>query len=205
MGSEFVDIPCGSNCDVECEIRNKMIELQETLVSPPANKAADVKFGKSTDRQGDVDIVIYDQEMVALVEIKSSPLSVYPLEIKLARPMTEVRDGASVPKRDHSPATADIDRAKLSFYAPHIDFRIPLGRTSESNWPYPALIRFVSEPQKTRRVWIEATTSRRERTRYSSSERITKRNARAVSFALCSFPTSCHCMGLTATSPKCKT
>ena len=267
MNSEFTDLPCGLNCDIECEIRDKMIALQQTLVPPPDDKAAelvhaffnsyrslcnsspgvkdqytpdialpalfdfvvsakyaermvsnggwtycagngldegpslyfpylktcprcsvkrgikpsakankpasdpigqiasdatiliiseligwiapDVKFGKSTDRQGDVDLVIYDQEVVALAEIKSSPLSVYPLEIKLARPMTEVRDGVSVSKRDHSPATADIDKSELSFYVPHIDLRIPLGKTSESNWPYSALIRFVSEPQNT--------------------------------------------------------
>lgn len=267
MDSEFADIPCGSNCDTECEIRTKMTALQQTLVPPPDDKAAELvhtffnsyrslcrsspgvkdqytpdialpalfdfvvsakyaekmvsdggwtycagsdldegpalyfpylktcprcsvkrgikppaeankptsdsigeiasdatiliiselmgwiaphaKLGKSTDRQGDVDLVIYDQEMVALAEIKSSPLSVYPLEIRLARPMTEVREGVSVSKRDHSPATTDTDRAELSFYAPHIDLRIPLGRTSESNWPYPALIRFASEPQNT--------------------------------------------------------
>jgi len=267
MDPKLADIPCGSNCDVECEIRNKMIALQETLVPPPDDKAAelvrtffdsyrnlcrsspgvkdqytpdialpalfdfvvsakyaermvsdggwtycagsdldedpalyfpylktcprcsvkrgikpsakankpasdpigevasdatililseligwiapDVKFGKSTDRQGDVDLVMYDREMVALAEIKSSPLSVYPLEIKLTRPMTEVRDGESVSKRDHSPATTDVDGAEISIYVPHVDLRIPLGRINEGNWPYPALIRFVSEPQNT--------------------------------------------------------
>jgi len=82
-----------------------------------------------------------------LGEIKSSPLVVYPLEIRLARPMTEVRDGVSVLKRDHSPATADIGARELSLYIPHKDLRIPLGRSSEDNWPYPALIRFLNEPQ----------------------------------------------------------
>ncbi len=267
MSSEFADIPCGENCNAECEIRSKMIALQQTLVSLPDDKAAElvhtffdsyralcrlspvvgeqytpdvvlpalfdflvsakyaermvsdggwtycagnemnegpalyfpylktcprcsvkrgikpsakankpasdpigeiasnatililselirwiapaVRFGKSTDRQGDVDLVIYDQEMVALAEIKSSPLSVYPLEIELARPMTEVRDGESMPKRDHSQATADVDKSELSLYLPHIDLRIPLGRASDDDWPYPALIRFVSEPQNT--------------------------------------------------------
>ena len=265
MNSEFADIPCGSNCGAECAIRDKMTALQDTLVPPTEDKAAelvraffgsyrdlcrssskvrgqytpdvalpalfdfvvsakyaermvsdggwtycagsdldegpalyfpylktcprcsvkrgikpsakankpssdpigeiasdttilifseligriasDVRFGKSTDRQGDVDFVMYDQEMVALAEIKSSPLLVYPLEIELARSMTEVRDGESVSKRDHSPATADIDKSEIAFYASHIDLRIPLGRIGENDWPYPSLIRFVSEPR----------------------------------------------------------
>ena len=268
MDSGFADIPCGSNCDVECKIRDKMISLHQTLVSRSDDRAAElvhtffnsyrslcssspgvrdqytpnialpalfdfvvsakyaekmvsdggwiycagtgldeapalyfpylktcprcsvkrgikpsvkankpasdsigeiagdttilivselirwiaphVKLGKSTDRQGDVDFVIYDQDIVALAEIKSSPLSVYPLEIKLARPMTEVRDGVSVSKRDHSSATADIDRAGLFFYAPHLNLRIPLGEIGESGWPYPALVRFVGRLDNTR-------------------------------------------------------
>jgi hypothetical protein len=264
MNSTFYDMPCGKSCEAHCEIRSKMIALQQTLVPPPDDRAAElvhiffdsyrnlcrssskmeehytpdialpalfdlvvsakyaarmvsdggwiycsgkdlsegpvlyfpylktcprcsvkrgikpaakankpasahigdaasdatllilselinqiapeVKLGKSTDRQGDVDVVIYDQEMMALAEIKSSPLFVYPLEIPLTRPMTEVRDGESVSKRDHSPATADIDRAAIAFYAPHIDLRIPLGEHQGTDWPYPALIEFVSDP-----------------------------------------------------------
>jgi len=109
--------------------------------------SADVKIAKSDERQGDVDTVIYDKDMIVLAEIKSSPLSVFPLEIKQTRRMTEVRDGASGSKQDHSPATADIDKSELSFYLPHVDLRIPLGKHGEQNWPYPALINFVSNAQ----------------------------------------------------------
>jgi hypothetical protein len=109
--------------------------------------APDVKVTKSSNRRGDVDTVIYDEKLVALGEIKSSPLVVYPLETTLTQPMTEVREGISVPKRDHSPATVDLDRVELSLYVPHIDLRIPLGRRNGVNWPYSALIEFANDPQ----------------------------------------------------------
>jgi hypothetical protein len=109
-----------------------------------------VRLGKSTDRQGDVDLVIYDQQMIALAEIKSSPLSVYPIKINLRRPMTEVRDGKSTAKRDHSPATADLEKSEPSLYAPHVDLRIPLGKPGASDWPYPALISFAGETENVR-------------------------------------------------------
>jgi hypothetical protein len=109
--------------------------------------APDAKIGKCTLRQGDIDAVIYDADMLALVEIKSSPLVVYPLEIRLTKPMTEVRDGELVPKRDHSMATTFISESDLSFYIPHIDLRIPLNSYTQDNWPYTSLTQFVSNPQ----------------------------------------------------------
>jgi len=109
--------------------------------------APDAKIGKSTVRQGDIDAVIYDRDILALVEIKSSPLVVYPLEIRLTKPMTEVREGELVFKRDHSMATALISESNLSFYIPHIDLRIPLNHYTPDNWPYTPLTEFISNTQ----------------------------------------------------------
>jgi len=109
--------------------------------------APNVKIGKSRDRQGDVDAIIYDETMMALLEIKSSPLVIYPLEIKLSHPMTEVYDGTSGPKHNHSIATASLDTYELSLYIPHIDLHIPLGKHHTENWPYTGLAEFVSSPQ----------------------------------------------------------
>lgn len=109
--------------------------------------APNVKIGKSKDRQGDVDAIIYDETMIALLEIKSSPLVIYPLEIRLSHPMTEVYDGTSGPKHNHSIATASLDTYELSLYIPHIDLHIPLGKRYTENWPYTGLAEFVSSPQ----------------------------------------------------------
>jgi len=106
-----------------------------------------VKIGKSKDRQGDVDAIIYDETMIALLEIKSSPLVIYPLEVRLSHPMTEVYDGTSGPKHNHSVATASLDTSELSLYIPHIDLHIPLGKHRTGNWPYARLAEFVSSPQ----------------------------------------------------------
>ncbi|MCW5853555.1 MAG: hypothetical protein KIT87_26050, partial [Anaerolineae bacterium] len=101
---------------------------------------------KSNVRQGDVDMVIYDNDMIVLGEVKSSPLVVYPLEIQLARPMTEVIDGQPSSKPDHSKATTQVDMGNIALYIPHIDLHIPLG-PYDGQWPYPRLIEFVRDPQ----------------------------------------------------------
>src|SRR5262249_33635638 len=41
------------------------------------------KVGKSTQQQGDIDLVIYNEKILALGEIKASPFVVYPLEVRL--------------------------------------------------------------------------------------------------------------------------
>jgi hypothetical protein len=110
--------------------------------------APNARVATTSKRRGDVDLIIYDKDVIALGEIKSSPLVVYPLETTLTHPMTEVREGASVPKRDHSPATVDLDKAKLSLYIPHTELRIPLGRRNETDWPYAALVRFLNDPHR---------------------------------------------------------
>lgn len=103
---------------------------------------------RSSDRQGDIDFVVYDpqkgEEKVILGEIKSSPLAVYPLGIKLDKKLTEVRDGNSVPKANHSPATTRIDKEEMFLYVPHADLKIGLGRHTGGDWPFPALTKFVA-------------------------------------------------------------
>ena len=106
----------------------------------------DTKVGKNSARQGDVDFVVYDSEILVLGEIKSSPLVVYPLEISLASKLTEVREGVSVPKRDHTPATANITADDISLYLPHKDVRVNLGPRQGDDWPFPKLIEYVSDP-----------------------------------------------------------
>ena len=110
---------------------------------------------KSTDRRGDVDLVVSDEELLILAEVKSSPLVVYPLEVPLSKPMTEVRDGVTKQLRDHSPVTAQTVKDGMSLYIAHRDLRISLGANSVVDWPYPALIKYVSDKSNTALV-IEA-------------------------------------------------
>ncbi len=115
-------------------------ELIKTIV-PQAITA------KSTNRRGDTDVVIYANDLVILVETKSSPLSVFPLEIRLDSNMTEVRDGERVRKVNHSGATnIQSSDQEIFFYLPHINRRISLGIAEDPHWPYPALIRFLENP-----------------------------------------------------------
>ena len=105
--------------------------------------APGARIAKSTTQVGDVDLVIYDQDVMALIETKSSPLSVFPPKTILPEPLTESRNGEVIDKPDHSNATADIS-GDLFLYVPHLDLHIPLGEKSQKGWPYPALIQFVT-------------------------------------------------------------
>jgi len=110
-----------------------------------ARVAPELQVAKSTARQGDVDAVIFGPDLVALAEIKSSPLFVYPLEIRLPAPLTSSEDGAAVPKADHSPAMAELTH-DIAFYLAHRNIRIPLGPRS-ADWPYPALVEYLQKPE----------------------------------------------------------
>ena len=116
--------------------------------------APEARITKSSKRQGDVDLVIYDQEIMALIETKSSPLAVYPAEIILSKPMTESQNGEVTNKLNHSDATADLS-GDLFLYVPHVDLHIPLGKKpeeSEESWPYPALVSFVKNRENVAKI-----------------------------------------------------
>ena len=118
--------------------------------------APEARIAKSSKRGGDVDLVIYDQEVMALVETKSSPLAAYPVEIKLTEPMTEPVDGDVAKKSDHSGATANLS-GDLFLYIPHINLHIPLGQRqedAETDWPYPALTSFVEKKENVEKIII---------------------------------------------------
>lgn len=109
--------------------------------------APDAKIAKVSDRVGDVDAVIYDKNLLALMEIKSSPLVLYPIEINLIEKMTKLEDGELTSKREHSPATPILDAPKMSFYIPHINHRIPIKEYGTSDWAYSSLIDYVQDNQ----------------------------------------------------------
>ena len=125
--------------DIASDATLQILSVILNQIDPP------VKIGKNSERQADVDFVLYDRHVLALGEIKSSPLVIYPLEISLIRSMTEVRSGDSVVKRDHTQATTDITTANIALYIPHRNIHIPLGRYNTTNWPYHALTDYLSE------------------------------------------------------------
>ena len=113
--------------------------------------APQARIAKQSKQTGDVDLVIYDQEMIALIETKASPLSVYPAEIILSEPMTEPQNGEVINKADHSSATADMS-GDLFLYIPHIGLHIPLGKKTENGWPYPALVQFAKSKENVLKI-----------------------------------------------------
>ena len=100
---------------------------------------------KSVDPQGDVDLVISNEEIFVLAEVKSSPLVIYPLEVSLSRTMTEVKNGTTQPLPDHSSVTAYTAKEEINLYIAHKDSQLSLGANSVDDWPYPAMVEFISE------------------------------------------------------------
>lgn len=128
--SDTIGEICG---DVTYEILSEVIR-----VNTPS-----IKIGKNRDRQADVDFVFYDTNLLALGETKSSPLVIYPLEVRLDKPLSEVRDGQRVAKRDHTQATVTLSQSEILMYIPHQNLRINLGQATTNHWPYQSLIQYV--------------------------------------------------------------
>ncbi len=105
-----------------------------------------VKIYNSTDRQGDVDIVITDDEVVALGELKSSPLSVFPLEIEWEEATGDAQGGQ--PTEDHIQLDPDVQSDNVKMYLPHKDLHIPLGPVDNDKWPFTELKNYYSDPAK---------------------------------------------------------
>lgn len=112
----------------------------------------DAKIARSTERQGDVDLVICSGDLIVLGEIKSSPLAVYPLEVSLPSTLTVMVEGNVIPLADHSPATSLISSSNIAMYLPQIDLSIPLGPKSDDSWPYPKLQMFVESQDNVKKL-----------------------------------------------------
>jgi hypothetical protein len=117
-----------------------IIDKLTDIVSPEVN------VYNSTDRQGDVDVVIKDDEVVALGELKSSPLSVFPLEVE----WNETNRGTQTkqPVDNHIQLDPDKTNDNINIYLPHKDRRIPLGPVDEETWPFPVLSEYYSDSAK---------------------------------------------------------
>lgn len=116
------------------------------------------------DRQGDVDFVLHKTDLIALVEVKASPLVTYPIEIALPEPMlarkieTDDDGGGVVWKQSHTLSDVYTLNDPVSLYIPHHDLRIELGIPAGKGWPFTALCEYVSKPaglEAILRAWID--------------------------------------------------
>ena len=111
---------------------------------------ADYKLASTNNRQGDIDLFAFGNNLLAMGEIKASPLISYPLEIILSKPLTtESGENEIVPRSNHeldSPRIVDEARS-ISLYIPQSDYRINLGQKSDHGWPFEALAEFVQNPE----------------------------------------------------------
>lgn len=110
----------------------------------------DYKLVSTKNRQGDIDLFIIGNNLLAMGEIKASPLISYPLEIFLNKPLTtESGENEIVPRPNHeldSPRIVDEARS-INLYIPQSNRRINLGQKSDKGWPFDALAKFVQTPE----------------------------------------------------------
>ena len=116
------------------------------------------------DRQSDVDFVLHKKDLIALVEVKASPLVAYPIEITLPEPMlvrevgTDENGGSVALKQSHTLGDVHTLNDSANLYIPHHDLRIELGIPVGEEWPFAALCKYVSDPaglEEILRAWID--------------------------------------------------
>ncbi len=144
---------------------------------------------RPTSSSGDVDMYICGIDLVALAEIKASPLISYPLAVLLAQPMTD-EDAQTHEQRllpNHEEVHRVVSEAKtILLYLPHYSVSgtsdgmyIDLGPKDNSAWPFPALVSWVGQPENLSHLilaWLELLNS------YTSSLRL--RRQRPAAFFL---------------------
>ncbi len=109
----------------------------------------DYKLASSSNRQGDIDLFVFGNDLLAMGEIKASPLISYPLEIALSQPLTtESPDNGTILRPNHEQDSPRIvnEAHSINLYIPQSDYRIDLGRKSSDDWPFSALAEFARKP-----------------------------------------------------------
>ena len=113
------------------------------------HNAPGYKLFSTANQQGDADIFIVGEDILAMGEIKASPLITYPLEIALTETLTtETDDGETILRPNHEQDSPRVvgDAHSISLYIPQSNLRIDLGAKSGDGWPFGSLIKFVQEP-----------------------------------------------------------
>lgn len=112
-----------------------------------------------TDQRHDVDVMAYAPDSLILFEIKASPMVTYPVVRKLPHALLdEGSDGERVTVSRHALVTNIGSDDTLGLFMPHYDITIPLGSSSDKEWPYPRVTEWCSVPANFMRwfsAWLE--------------------------------------------------
>jgi hypothetical protein len=97
----------------------------------------------STNRRGDVDVVVDAEDTTVLAELKSSPLFPLPLSVRWADLPHTTEPEDHTPVTGPEPDLADLD---LAFSLPHTGRRIAVGPRTDDDWPFPQLRERFCDP-----------------------------------------------------------
>lgn len=103
-----------------------------------------LEVGVISKQSHDVDVIAWHPKLLVLFEVKSSPLVTYPIRARLAGPFTEPGEDGPVELAQHKLIDVDFNTHDLSLYLANRDVDIPLGRPTDSKWPYPQLAEYIS-------------------------------------------------------------
>jgi len=96
-------------------------------------------IGLVFDDQHEVDAICISQGVMALAQIKASPLVLLPAIVDLSKPLTEgslERTGLPAPKRSHTFTDIQTAEYDIGLYIPLSNAKIPLGAKRDDDFPY---------------------------------------------------------------------
>lgn len=117
-----------------------------------------VQVAAVSKQSHDVDAVAWRNGLIVLLEMKASPMVTYPLRARLAHPITEDGDDGPQEVPQHSLVNVQFRQHELELYLANTGVAVPLGRPTDSAWPYPQITAAMSRQEtllKYFEAWVE--------------------------------------------------
>ena len=112
-----------------------------------------------TKQSHDVDAIGYCENLIALFEIKASPMVTFPFSFQLPSPLVEEGQDGPTEYRQHQLIDVVADFTNLGMFLPHRGVTVPLSRQAgDHQWPFEAALRAFADPHWVRTyfsAWLE--------------------------------------------------
>ncbi|RYE70455.1 MAG: hypothetical protein EOP17_00590 [Rhizobiaceae bacterium] len=139
------------------EITTTVIALLLKLIAE--GNESRLSIATITKQSHDVDAIGYCDDLIALLEIKASPMVTFPFAFPLPSALYEEDDSGPIEYRQHKLIDVLPDFEKITLELPHRDTSIPLPRLDgDKHWPFEAAQRAFSQKEWTQSyfsAWLE--------------------------------------------------
>lgn len=127
------------------EITSTITVLLLTLLAKATDE--NIQLAPIAKQSHDVDAVVFNEDLLVLLEVKSSPLVTFPVAAKLDGSLTKEGEDGPIEEARHALVNVDFRKYPLSLFIPHRQLHIPLPHVDEKDWPYVPLTDWISVPE----------------------------------------------------------